>query len=226
MKRYFTSSIGKKQIVAVTGIAMVLFLVAHLVGNLLLFKGPEALNHYSETLHELGALLWVARIGLLVAFILHFTFTVLLVIQNRRARGVSYDKPLHSKTRSTATRIMPISGIIVFAYIIKHLFDFTLTSPTEMNAIVNGQYLGLYGMVYNSFMDPITSIFYIVAMLAIGFHLNHGIQSFVQSLGGNHSVYTPIVKKTGVALSIIIALGFSSIPLYVLFGCASCSFNS
>lgn len=226
MKRYFTSSIGKKQIVALTGIAMVLFLIAHLAGNFLIFKGPEALNAYSKTLHDLGGLLWVARIGLLVAFVLHFTFTIMLVVQNRRARGVSYDRPLHSKTRSVSTRVMPLSGIIVFAYIIKHLIDFTFTHATEANAIVNGQHLGLYGLVYNSFLNPVNSFFYIIAMLAIGFHLNHGIQSFVQSLGGHHTVYTPLVKKTGVFLSVVIALGFSSIPLYVLFGCAACGLNS
>jgi succinate dehydrogenase / fumarate reductase, cytochrome b subunit len=221
MNRYFSSSIGKKQIVAISGIGMVLFLLAHLAGNFLIFKGPEALNYYSQSLKDLGALLWVARIGLISMFILHFGFTISLVIQNRRARGVQYDQSLHAKTRKLSTRIMPISGIIVLSYIIKHLIDFTFTHATEMNAVVNGSNLGLYGMVYNSFLNPATSLFYVIAMIAIGFHLNHGIQSFAQTVGGNHSVYTPYIKKIGASLSVIIALGFSSIPLYVLFGCAT-----
>jgi len=226
MKRYISSSIGKKQIVAVTGIAMVLFLIAHLAGNLLIFKGPEALNNYSKALHDLGGLLWIARIGLLAAFVLHFGFTISLVMQNRRARGVQYDQPLHKKTRKLSTKIMPLSGMIVFIYIIKHLIDFTFTPSSPANAMVDGVYLGLYGLLYNSFSDPVTSLFYVVAMIAIGFHLNHGIQSFVQTLGGNHASYTPVVQKVGASLSVILAIGFSSIPLYVLFGAAASSLNS
>lgn len=225
MNRYFSSSIGKKQIVAITGIAMVLFLVAHLAGNLLIYKGPEALNHYSQTLKDLGALLWVARIGLIGSFLLHFGFTISLVIQNRKARGVQYNRPLHASTRKFSTRVMPLSGAIVFAYIVKHLLDFTFTHPAASNALVNGVDLGLYGLVYNSFLDPITSIWYVIAMLAIGFHLNHGVQSFAQTLGGNHAVYTPKIKKIGATVAVLIAVGFSSIPLYVLFGCASASVN-
>ena len=91
MFRYLKSSIGRKQIIAVSGLAMVGFLIAHLSGNFLIFKGPEALNDYSDFLHSLGGLLWVARIGLIVAFVAHFGLIIQLVIENRKARG-SHEK--------------------------------------------------------------------------------------------------------------------------------------
>ena len=106
LKAYINSSIGKKQIVAVSGVAMVLFLIAHLSGNLLMFKGPEALNDYSKFLHDLGALLWVARIGLLGAFLLHFIFIIRLVLENRSARKNRYDVAIHDDTRAISTKTM------------------------------------------------------------------------------------------------------------------------
>ena len=117
IKAYINSSIGKKQIVAISGVAMVLFFIAHLSGNLLMFKGPEALNDYSKFLHDLGGLLWVARIGLLGAFLLHFIFIIRLILENREARKNRYELPIHDDTRSISTKTMRISAIIIFVYI-------------------------------------------------------------------------------------------------------------
>jgi len=216
LKAYLSSSIGKKQIVAITGLMMAMFLITHLSGNLLMFKGPQALNSYSQMLHDLGGILWVARIGLLGAFVAHFSFTIALVIQNRKARGQSYSTSVNKKTRSFTARLMPFSGGILFAYIVIHLLDFTFTDVTVVNAMVNGEFLGLYGLVYNEFMNPFDSLFYIVAMMSVGFHLTHGIQSVMQTYGFNHPVYTPLIKKISVVLGSVIAVGFSSIPVYVL----------
>jgi len=216
LKAYLSSSIGKKQIIAITGLMMAMFLITHLSGNLLMFKGPQALNSYSQMLHDLGGILWVARIGLLGAFVAHFSFTIALVIQNRKARGQSYSTSVNKKTRSFTARLMPFSGGILFAYIVIHLLDFTFTDVTAVNAMVNGEFLGLYGLVYNEFMNPFDSLFYIVAMMSVGFHLTHGIQSVMQTYGFNHPVYTPLIKKISVVLGSVIAVGFSSIPVYVL----------
>ena len=216
LKAYLSSSIGKKQIIAITGLMMAMFLITHLSGNLLMFKGPQALNSYSQMLHDLGGVLWVARIGLLGAFVAHFSFTIALVIQNRKARGQSYSTSVNKKTRSFTARLMPFSGGILFAYIVIHLLDFTFTDVTAVNAMVNGEFLGLYGLVYNEFMNPFDSLFYIAAMMSVGFHLTHGIQSVMQTYGFNHPVYTPLIKKISVVLGSVIAVGFSSIPVYVL----------
>lgn len=215
-KEYLSSSIGKKQLIAITGLAMVGFVITHLLGNLLLFKGPEALNAYSESLHNLGGILWVARIGLLAAVAAHVVLTICVVRQNRRARQEQYVKPVNAKTRSLTAKLMPFSGIIVLFYLIMHLIDFTFTTASPENAMVNGQFLGLYGLIYNEFTNPLSALFYIVAMIAIGMHLTHGIQSVMQTYGVNHPVYTPLFKKLSVILGSVVAIGFSSIPIYVL----------
>ena len=213
MIKYLNSSIGKKQLVAVSGLGMVLFLIAHLSGNFLMFKGADALNAYSKMLHDLGPLLWVARIGLIGMFFLHFTLILILVIQNRKARDVQYSMPIYPKKRSLYTQTMRFSGLLIFVYIAVHLIDYTFTASTPTNAIVNGQFLGLYGLVYNSFLNPLRVVFYVLAMLSIGFHLNHGIQSVSQTFGKTPSV---TLKRVGICLGTLIALGFSSIPIYVL----------
>lgn len=217
LKEYLSSSIGKKQIVAVTGLMMVGFLIAHLSGNFLIFKGPDAINNYAKMLHDLGGLLWVARIGLIIAFVAHFSFTIALVIQNRRARGVSYSTEINKRTRSLSTKLMPYSGLLLLTYVIVHLLDFTFTSANSNNSVVNGEFLGLYGLIFNHFSKPFASLFYIVSMGAVGFHLTHGIQSVMQTYGFYHPFYTPLIKKGSIILGCLIAIGFSSIPIYILF---------
>ncbi len=217
MLKMLTTSIGKKQLVAISGLAMVGFLVAHLLGNFLMYLGPDAINDYADKLHSLGALLWVARLGLLAMFILHFSLIAYLVIQNKKARATSYSMPLHKKTRSIFTKTMRISGVLIFAYIFIHLWDFTFTPHTQENSVIDGVYYGLYGHVYNYFLNPLRSIFYIATMFAIGFHLVHGVQSTMQTFGFNHPVYTPLIKKASWAVAAFLAFGFSSIPIYVAF---------
>ena len=195
MRQYLSSSLGKKQLIAISGIALVLFLVAHLLGNLLVYSGPEALNAYAEKLHSLGPLLWVARLGLLAMFLTHFLLIILLVIQNKKARDVGYHQPLHKKTRSVFTQTMRFSGLLIFVYIGWHLYDYTFTPHSMANSVINGEFYGLYGHVYNSFLHYGRAAFYIVSMCAIGFHLVHGVQSLVQTFGFNHPVYTPLIKK-------------------------------
>lgn len=216
ISRFLKSSIGRKQIIAVSGLAMVGFLLAHLSGNFLIFKGPEALNDYSDFLHSLGGLLWVARAGLIAAFVAHFGLVFQLVLENRRARGTQYATAIGASTRNFATKTMRYSGLLIFIYIFWHLYDFTYTPKEVYNSTVNGEFLGLYGLVWNSFLNPIRSIFYIVTMIIIGFHLNHGIASTMQTFGFNHPTYTPLIQKIGATLSVVFALGYSSIPIYVI----------
>ncbi|RAP29462.1 succinate:quinone oxidoreductase [Candidatus Marinamargulisbacteria bacterium SCGC AG-343-D04] len=216
MINYLKTSIGQKQLVAISGLGMVFFLIAHLLGNFLIFLGPQAINDYSDKLHDLGPLLWVARIGLIVIFLMHFSLVVYLTMKNKKARPVEYVKPLHKKTRSIFTATMRISGVLIFVYIFWHLYDYTLTPHSMDNSVINGEYYGLYGHVYNSFLNPIRSVFYILVMFSIGFHLIHGVYSVLQTFGFSHKVYSPVIKKTTVTLAILLSLGFSSIPVYVL----------
>ena len=114
MLKLLKTSIGKKQLVAISGLAMVGFLVAHLLGNFLMYAGPDAINNYAKALHDLGGLLWVARAGLLLMFVVHFSLIAVLVIQSKRARLHAYAMPLHKTTRSIFTQTMRFSGLIIF----------------------------------------------------------------------------------------------------------------
>lgn len=217
---YIKSSIGKKQVVAVSGLLLIIFVIGHLAGNLLLILGPEAFNWYAEHLASLRPGLYVVEFALGGIFIVHIWLTASLVIENYRARPVGYRVIKNQGERSLATRLMPYSGTVLFAFIIFHLLDFTFTDHYGDRAILpDGVNYGLYGVVYNTFTDPIHSTFYVIAMLALGLHLAHGIESFFQTFGFNHPKYTPIVKNVSNGLGIFIALGFSAVPVFVMVDC-------
>lgn len=208
------STIQKKQIVGITGLAMVGFVLAHLSGNFLIYKGADAFNAYAKFLHDLGGLLWVMRLGILASFVLHIGFTINLVITNRKARVNRYYKYRNHRSESSlATQLMPLTGTIILIYIIFHLLDFTLADKV---GIIEGIDYGLYGLVVNTLSDPIHSILYIIAMASVGLHMFHAFQSVFQTLGvmsSDNQKYFVLASK---ALGVAITLGFSSIPVYIL----------
>jgi succinate dehydrogenase / fumarate reductase, cytochrome b subunit len=213
------SSIGKKQVVAVTGVMLIMYLVLHLAGNLLIYLGPSTFNHYAKTLAGLRPWLYVIEVALFLVFITHIYVTVLLVLENIRAAGgrlTRYHAAGSKGERSWATRMRTYTGLFILVFVVWHVFDFTLIDHDGARSIIGGKSYGLYGVVYNSFLNPVHSILYIIAMLCIGFHLAHGVQSCVQTFGYNHPKYSPLIKKTGNWFGFLIAVGFSSIPLYVL----------
>ncbi len=211
-KQFAQSSIGAKSAVALTGLAMVGFVVAHLSGNLLVFAGRDAINGYSEWLHSKGALLWVARIGLLAMVGLHIFFTIKLNLHNKDARPVAYVKKTYTKAKPTS-RSMVLSGLVLLSYIVYHLahLTFRVTNPEFAQ-------LDVYTMLISSFRSPMVSLSYIVGMVLLGAHLSHGVTSLFQTLGLNHPKYNPIIRAIGPILGVVLALGFSSIPVSVLFG--------
>ncbi|MCA9450783.1 MAG: succinate dehydrogenase cytochrome b subunit, partial [Candidatus Omnitrophica bacterium] len=175
------SSIIRKQIVAVTGLMLVGFLIAHLTGNFLLFAGPEAFNGYSKKLHDLGAILWVLRIGLLAAFLAHIYLAIQLTAENHSARKHRYAVSNQKGDGGFAKRSMIYTGLLVFLFVALHLYDFTFRSktgdPTVISGVNEGESLGLFGLVWNSFLEPWHAGLYILAMIVLGLHLSHGIQS-------------------------------------------------
>lgn len=215
LKQTVSSSIGGKAIVALTGLGLVGFLVAHLAGNLLIFAGPQAMADYAEGLRKYPALLWAMRIGLIVISILHVTVAIKLNMNNRAARPVSYVKKDFVKA-SPASRSMVYTGVLVLAYALFHLahFTFRVTSPEI------GQFgpWDVYQMAVASFSDPLVAGTYILAMIVMGVHLNHGVSSLFQSLGLNHDKYNGLIRKLGPLLGALLALGFISIPVSVLLG--------
>ncbi len=214
---YFKSSIGKKQIVAVTGLMLILFIVGHLAGNLIFYLGPEAFNKYAKKLSDLRPGFYVVEFGLLVVFVVHMTLTASIVLENIKSRTVNYNVKKSSNQRSLSTRLMPFTGTILIAFVVWHLLDFTFTDKHgDASVLQDGMSYGLYGVVYNAFTDPIHSGLYIIAMFSLGFHLNHGIQSFAQTFGFSSPTYTPLIKNISQWTAIVITLSFSSIPVYVL----------
>lgn len=215
-----TRSIFKKQIVAVSGAALVLYIIFHLAGNLLLLAGPEIYNGYAGRLQSLGPVLWVARLALLAVFVAHIYFTILVTLENRRARGVAYESFDPKGDRRWTTQTMIYTGLLVFAFLFLHLYDFTLSAHHGERTVIEmmdpPRELGLFGLVWNRFLVIPRSIFYILAVTAVGMHLAHGIQSAFQTVGVEHDQYNGIIDWISLAVGVLVAVGFSAIPIYVI----------
>ena len=213
------SSLGKKLIMAVTGLLLLGFVCMHLAGNLLIFLGPDALNAYAEKLEHLEDLLWVARLGLLAATAAHIWSSIVLTIENRRARPSAY-KRFRPEETTLAARMMAVSGLLVLAFIIYHLLHFTfrVTHPEISNLLDGHGRRDVYTMVVRSFQDPRIALAYIVAMGLLCLHLSHGIRSAVQTLGVNPEQLHPQADRISQAAAILIMAGYMSIPLAVLTG--------
>ncbi len=221
-KGILRSSVVRKQIIAVTGLAMIGFLVAHLSGNLLIFGGPEVFNAYAHKVASLGPLLWVMRSGLIAAFIIHVWLTVTLWRENRAARPQAYEMDTPKGDRSFATTTMRYTGILVAAFLILHLSDFTFGSKSGPQSVVPAVEPDvsqeLFGLVWNSYKSAggVWRVpFYLVALACVGLHLSHAIQSVVQTFGFSHPKYTPAIKVASLILGGGIAAAFATIPLYI-----------
>ena len=215
------SSLGKKIVVALTGIVLVLFVIGHLVGNFTFFLGPDAINSYAMQLRALGPLLWIARIGLLVAVGLHIGFTMLLWKENQAARPQKYAVKAAMKTTVFA-RTMRLTGLIVLAFIAFHLAHFTLhlVNPdyAKLYTELNGQKVhDVYRMLVISFSNPFVSAFYIFSLALVAFHLSHGIGSLFQTLGLSNQTLRPVYEIAGRALAWALFVGYASIPVSILF---------
>ena len=214
---FFRSSVFKKQLVAITGLILVGFIIVHLAGNFILFLGPDAFNHYSATLHAVPELLWIARAILIVSAIVHIYFTVVLTIENRKSGGAGRYavKATHGAT-NFAKKFMILTGLLLFFFLFLHLADFTIGEKTVEQTTLQGKDLGLFGLVWNSFLKPWRVPIYLAAVWCVGMHLSHGIQSLFQSIGFYHDRYTPKIRGASLVLGAVIAAGFSLIPVYII----------
>lgn len=212
------NTVQKKFWAGVTGLVLVGFVFGHLSGNLLIFKGPEAYNGYAAFLQSLGGLLWVARIGLLIALLTHVGLIVSLILDAKRARNQAYQVNTSHVTLSNTlgVKTMRISGAIIFLYIGSHLLDFTLADHHTAQSVIDGVDLGLYGLVVNTLKQPLHALWYIIAMLALGLHLSHSLQSVCQTFGFLNSKYRRQVSAISTVIGLGVALGYASIPVYIL----------
>jgi succinate dehydrogenase / fumarate reductase cytochrome b subunit len=215
---WFQTSLGKKYIMAVTGLGMVGYVVIHMIGNLSIYAGPGAINAYAEKLHQLPPLLWGFRFVLLVLFLAHICTGVILYLENRRARPVGYARKVNVKT-SFPAETMIWSGLLLAMFVVYHLLHFTLhiTNPDISNLIDTSGRPDVFAMVALSFIRVPISVGYIAAMVILLSHLYHGIQSLFQSLGLNTGKTLPFIEKSGRTVAFLLLLGFVSIPITFLF---------
>lgn len=213
------SSLGKKTVVAVTGIVLVLFIFGHLAGNLSFFFGPDWINSYAVHLRDLGLLLWFARIGLLVTVSLHIFFTMKLWQENLAARPDKYarQRPIRA---SVFARTMRLSGLVVLAFVIFHLGHFTLliVHPEFRDWHDAAGRHDVFRMIVAGFSNPLVSAFYILSLGLLAFHLSHGIASLFQTLGLSNRRLQPVFTVAGRVIAWALFAGFAAIPASVLLG--------
>ena len=216
---FYQSSIGKKYVVAVTALLLILYVLGHLVGNLQIYLGPDKINAYAKFLHDLGPILWVVRVILLAAFVIHIVATIQLAQENRLAKPQKY--AVAGYQRSTmASRTMIVSGLIVLCFVIYHLLQFTLqvTDPEFREVHDSIGRHDVYRMLILGFRQPLVSLFYIIALFLLTTHLSHGFASVVQTLGINNRKIANFVSTGGQTLAWVVFAGYISIPVTILLG--------
>ncbi len=221
---FYRSALGKKYVMAITGLMLMGFVFVHMVGNLKMYLGGAEFDHYAEFLRELlvpilprTVALWLFRLGLIGAFALHIHSAYSLTRMNHAARTVKYQSPRDYQAANFASRTMRWSGIIVGLFLIWHLFDLSWTGTPGMT-FVRGS---AYANVVSSLSRPVVAAFYIAANVALGFHLFHGAWSLFQSMGWNNPKFNSWRRNFAAVFAALIVIGNCSFPLAVQFGIVS-----
>lgn len=201
------SSIGKKWMMAATGLAFCGFLTVHLIGNLTIFGGHELFDAYAEHLHSLGPLVTVFELGLLLLALVHVCTGLTLFVQNLRARPVRYAVNRRAGGRSWGSATMPYTGIWVLAFVAVHLVNFHFVDKGERTIAV---------IVSQAFTDPLYVALYVISMVAVALHVSHGFWSAFQTFGVSHPRYSPLIHGVGSVFSVAVGVGFGAIPLFLL----------
>ncbi len=215
--KFINSSIGKKFMMALTGSFLLIFLIIHLIGNLTLFFGADAFNSYVLALDAIKPLIRVIELVLLAAFVIHILNGTRLWLTNKKSKGVRNKINGSPENSDVFSRTMFLTGSVVFIFLVIHLgtFFWRFNVYDPMSLADEHHY---YDMVVYFFNIWWYAFLYVIAMILLGYHLNHGFQSAFQTFGWNHNKYTPWIKKIGTVYAIIMALGFASMPLYFLLG--------
>jgi len=204
------SSIGKKLMMAVTGLSFIGFLVVHLAGNLTLYGGADAFNAYAEHLHALGPLLGVAEFGLLGLFLVHVLSGLILFWQNYKARPTRYAVNRNPGGKTIGSATMPYTGLLILLFIIFHLTNFSRFFIDQGGTTI-------YQIVATAFQNPVYVGLYVLAMITVALHVSHGFWSLLQTFGLNHPKYMPAINAGGLILSLVLGLGFGFLPIYIAF---------
>lgn len=213
LRRFWDSTVGKKIVMAATGLIWVGFLVVHMAGNLLAYAGRESLNHYAKLLRTIPELLWVARIVLLVAFVLHVISALALTQQSRSARPIGY-AVREPQVSTFASRTIRWGGVLILVFLVYHILHMTL-------GVVHPAFRELmpYDNIVSGFtMQKGAALFYIFMMMVIGLHLYHGTWSSIRTLGIARPQVQPLKRRLALGLAVVVWLGFTLVPVGVLLG--------
>ena len=202
------SSIGKKLMMAITGLGFVGFLTAHLIGNLTLYGGQGLFTSYVEHLHAFDPLITVIELGLLFFAVIHVAVGTLLFYQNLVARPVRYKVKKNAGGRTIGSATQPYTGFIILAFVVLHLLNFHFAEHTNET---------LFRLVFTTLTNPLYLIIYVVAVIVVAFHISHGFWSLFQTLGANHPKYMPLIQRLGIVVSLMFGIGFGFIPIFISF---------
>ncbi len=211
---FYGSMVGKKVVMGVTGLIGIAYLILHVLGNLLVFRGPTAINSYAHFLKSTGELLWTVRIILIVAVILHVVAAVQLTQQNRAARPIGYTRR-EPQVATIASRTMRWGGALLLIFIIFHILHFT-TGTIRPAGVFSSE--DVYANMVTSFRIWWVALFYVIAMVALGLHLFHGAWSSVRSIGVSPKSPQPFHRTVSLLLAVLVWAGFTSIPVAVFVG--------
>jgi succinate dehydrogenase / fumarate reductase cytochrome b subunit len=217
LSRVFSSSVGTKLLIGLTGLALFAYMVLHLAGNAIIFLGPEAFNEYSHRLIS-NPLIVPIEVGLLLVFLLHIYKTATMWMRNKAARPIGYQKKEmagHTSRKSLASSTMIASGIILLLFVIVHVKQFKFGSFYLVQGSESVR--DLYRTELEVFRQPLWVLFYVIGTLVVGLHLRHGVASAFQSLGLDHPRYTRRITAVGIAFALLIGLGLALIPVWVYF---------
>ena len=202
------SSVGKKLLMALTGLSFCVFLAGHLAGNLTIYAGKNAFNSYAEHLHALGPLLTLAEWGLVFFAVVHVCTGLILFYQNFAARTSRYAVNKKAGGRTIGSATMPYTGILLLVFIIFHLINFHFVDKSSTS---------IYQIVAQTFKNPLYVVIYILAMIVAALHVSHGLWSAFQTIGLNHEKYMPFIMALSIAFSLAVGFGFGIIPIYLSF---------
>ena len=207
--RTLSTSVGKKQLMAVTGLLFLMFLATHLLGNLSIYGGSLAFVAYAEHLHALGNLLVAAEVLMLAALLIHLSIAVVLFFQNRRARPVKYAVDQSGGGRTFSSQAMPYTGLLILAFLGVHLATFS-------HHIVDQTSRNIFQIALAVFSQKLFLAIYLIGVIVVALHVRHGLWSAFQTVGANQPKYMPFIQKLSVVFAVIVAVGFGSLPLAIL----------
>ena len=215
----FQTSLSSKITVALTGLGLVGFVIFHMLGNLQVFEGPDALNGYAGFLREMPIVLWTARLTLLAVAIVHVALAIQLALRNQRARPVAYAVREY-RAASLASRTMALTGSLLLIFIIFHLLHLTagLVDPSMHDQLDQQGHTDVYGKVIHAFRNPLYVMVYCTGQLVLGMHLSHAVSGSLQTLGFEHAAFNHFFKAAGPAVALFVVLGNLMIILAVFFG--------